>query len=92
MLQIVLTLTECHSDLPACVQEHCCFVDVHGLVVTQPKDLEKAVRKAASCTNKAAGSCNSTQLQEADHVYNPDKLGATGGDSSQLGKTCCAGP
>ncbi|KAF8062716.1 hypothetical protein HT031_004046 [Scenedesmus sp. PABB004] len=52
-------------------QEYCCFVDVHGLLVTDPAALLTAVAAAARGGAAAA-------LQEADHVYNPAARDAPG--------------
>jgi hypothetical protein len=72
----VTSLGICCADNRAVLQEHCCFVDVDGAVVTQADQLSAAIAKAAT----SRPSNNSTlQLLEADHVFNPDKQDAPGG-------------
>lgn len=64
-----------HACCTAAAQEHCCFVDVHGTVVTQVDQLQAAISAAA----KSQPNGNSSlQLLEADHVYNPDKQDVPG--------------
>jgi hypothetical protein len=58
------------------LQDNCCFVDVHGTVATDPEQLPAAIQQARAA---AAGNASTAGLlQEADHVYNPDKQDAPG--------------
>jgi hypothetical protein len=57
------------------LQEHCCFVDVHGTIVTDAAKLPAAISAAAK---QQPSSNSSLQLLEADHVLNPDKQDAPG--------------
>jgi hypothetical protein len=57
------------------LQEHCCFVDVHGTVVTEADQIAAAISTAASSQPSSNGTL---QLLEADHVYNPDKQDTPG--------------
>ncbi|WIA20770.1 hypothetical protein OEZ85_005134 [Tetradesmus obliquus] len=81
------------KQLHPAAEEHCCFVDVHGSVVTEPGQLAAAIQQA----HTAAGSSSSAagQLQEADHVYNPDQQDAPGAVAAVLhaspGTDCWAG-
>eukprot|EP00878_Enallax_costatus_P030698 GHUV01033475.1.p1 GENE.GHUV01033475.1~~GHUV01033475.1.p1 ORF type:complete len:1023 (+),score=330.57 GHUV01033475.1:219-3287(+) len=61
------------KQLYPAAQESCCFVDVDRNIVTEPGQLAAALKHAAKCKQKPGKGCNSTQLQEADHVYNPDE-------------------
>lgn len=60
-------------------QEHCCFVDVHGTIVTQADQIAAAISTAASSQPSSNGTL---QLLEADHVFNPEKQDAPGQDHS----------
>lgn len=57
------------------LQEHCCFVDVHGTVVTDAAKLSAAIKAAAK---QQLGKNSTLQLLEADHVLNPEKQDAPG--------------
>jgi hypothetical protein len=65
----------------AVLQDHCCFVDVHGSIVTDPGQLPAAIQQARAAV--AGNSSAAGLLQEADHVYNPDKQDAPGGTHQQ---------
>jgi hypothetical protein len=68
------------TEVPAAaagLQEHCCFVDVHGSIVTEPGQLAAAIQQARAAVGNSSSS-GTGQLQEADHVYNPDKQDAPG--------------
>jgi hypothetical protein len=60
-----------------CAQEHCCFVDVAGSIVTEPGQLAAAASKAAEAASSTQHNSSATLL-EADHVYNPSSQGAPG--------------
>jgi hypothetical protein len=66
------------SAAAAGLQEHCCFVDVHGSTVTEPGQLAAAIQQARAAVGNSSSSSGTGQLQEADHVYNPDKQDAPG--------------
>jgi hypothetical protein len=57
-------------------QEHCCFVDVHGTIVSAVDLLPAAIQAAAASSSKPSGN---SSLLEADHVLNPDKQDTPGG-------------
>uniref|UniRef100_A0A383VGR8 UDP-glucose:glycoprotein glucosyltransferase n=1 Tax=Tetradesmus obliquus TaxID=3088 RepID=A0A383VGR8_TETOB len=83
------------KQLHPAAEEHCCFVDVHGSTVTEPAQLPAAIQQARAAAGNSSSSSAAGQLQEADHVYNPDQQDAPGAVAAVLhaspGTDCWAG-